>query len=126
MESVATRAGAGTHADCARAYLLTFDVGRIAVLAEASPRGLAVEVVASPQDAPGGLEPASEKEPWWRLLGAPLTQVRALPAIAVEGSQSSEAEMIELYLGHADQAARRLSMHPEDGYVCVALERDRA
>ena len=55
--------------------LLTFDVGRVLLMAEAGG-GVAV----SPVEAAGSLGPLSdsgEEEPWWRFLGNPLTGAEA-------------------------------------------------
>ena len=64
-------AGAG-----ATGLLLTFDVGPIAVepLA-ADDAGLAVSHPESADSPPQQLDPLDEEEPWWRLLGSPLTAV---------------------------------------------------
>jgi hypothetical protein len=51
--------------------VLTFDVGRI--LIRPGEDGLLVEHVGEAEALPDGLEPLDEAEPWWRLLGQPLT-----------------------------------------------------
>lgn len=50
---------------------LTFDIGRI--LVTPGDAGLLVEQLADPTSRPRGLEALDEEEPWWRLLGHPLT-----------------------------------------------------
>jgi len=50
---------------------LTFDVGRIVITPSAD--GLEVEHVEDAGAMPDGLGSLDEEDPWWRLLGAPLT-----------------------------------------------------
>lgn len=52
---------------------LTFDVGRIVI--RPADEGLQIEHVADADAAewPAGLESVDDEEPWWRLLGHPLT-----------------------------------------------------
>lgn len=50
---------------------LTFDVGR--VLVTPSPEGLEILHVATAQEMPAGLGALDEEDPWWRLLGSPIT-----------------------------------------------------
>ncbi len=65
--------------------LLTFDVGRVLV----SPRedGLHISAIADPSAAPAGLGGLEEEEPWWRLLGNPVTA--AWPGGVEEGVGAS-------------------------------------
>ena len=51
--------------------VLTFDVGRIVV--RPGEEGLLIEHVADACALPAGLEALDDEEPWWRLLGQPLT-----------------------------------------------------
>ena len=53
--------------------LLTFDVGRI--LVEPFVGGLSVRSLEDPNEGPSNLRVLDEEEPWWRLLGNPLTAV---------------------------------------------------
>ncbi len=59
------------------AFLLTFDVGRLLVSADASGNQLNIMHFEQRDDLPSGLVLADEDEPWWRLLGNSLTQVKA-------------------------------------------------
>ena len=56
----------------APAFLLTLDVGRILVSADALSGRLDALHIPTPEEVPSGLVPSDEDEPWWRLLGAPL------------------------------------------------------
>ena len=72
----------GDRRDSAPTVLvLTFDVGRI--LIRPNEDGLAVIHLEDPAALPEGLETLAEEEPWWRLLGQPLTA--AWPGGAEEG-----------------------------------------
>jgi hypothetical protein len=51
--------------------LLTFDVGRIAI--RPHDDGLLIEPLEAGDAPPAGLESLDEHEPWWRLLGHPIT-----------------------------------------------------
>jgi hypothetical protein len=51
--------------------VLTFDVGRIAI--RPADDSLLVEQVSDAGKLPGGLEAVDEAEPWWRLLGQPIS-----------------------------------------------------
>jgi len=59
----------------AASFLLVFDAGRILL----SPRPAVAALHAMPLDveeeSPGGLVSAVEEEPWWRLLGCPLSSL---------------------------------------------------
>lgn len=60
--------------------LLTFDVGRILVWAEAEATDgeeLSYMHVQDTEDLAGGLSLLDEEEPWWRVLGSPLFRVWA-------------------------------------------------
>jgi len=50
---------------------LTFDVGRIVITP--SEDGLEIEQVEDAAAMPDGLGALDEDDPWWRVLGAPLT-----------------------------------------------------
>ena len=51
--------------------LLTFDVGRIVI--RPHDDGLLIEPLEVGDAPPAGLESLDEHEPWWRLLGHPIT-----------------------------------------------------
>lgn len=65
------RVEADRTGDSAGAILLTFDVGRI--LVRSSDAGLNVAHVEKLEEVPQGLSVLDEEDPWWRLLGNPLT-----------------------------------------------------
>ena len=51
--------------------VLTFDIGRIGITP--SDDGLVIRSFADASELPAGLEALDEEEPWWRLLGHPIT-----------------------------------------------------
>jgi hypothetical protein len=59
------------------AMLLTFDVGRILLSADPDHDRLDAAAIPEAESVPGGLEDASEDEPWWRLLGCALVEAEA-------------------------------------------------
>ena len=65
------RAEADRRGPGAGVLVLTFDVGRI--LVRPGEEGLEIEHVENHERLPGGLETLDEEEPWWRLLGQPIT-----------------------------------------------------
>ena len=94
--------------------LLTFDLGRIAVSVEPASRRLQVDFVASPEEAPAGLEEVREEEPWWRVLGSPLAR-------AWEGGPGQESKLC-LQFRADDQSPRVIALEPSGGSVCIRLE----
>lgn len=56
-----------------RVLALTFDVGRVVVRAEGD--ALLAESAAERAALPSGLVPLDEEDPWWRVLGQPITGV---------------------------------------------------
>jgi hypothetical protein len=63
----------------ASALLFTFDVGRILVAADPARGALVATHVESSETSSTALLDASEDEPWWRLLGAPLSAAQGTP-----------------------------------------------
>ena len=55
------------------ALILTFDIGRVLVQAD-SATGLLLEQYLEPADARPVVN-ADEQDPWWRVLGSPLSRV---------------------------------------------------
>lgn len=51
--------------------VLTFDIGRIGITP--SDDGLAIQHFADAAELPAGLGSLDEEDPWWRLLGNPIT-----------------------------------------------------
>jgi len=51
--------------------VLTFDVGRVVLTSEGD--GIAISGASEREALPAGIGGLEEEEPWWRLLGAPLS-----------------------------------------------------
>lgn len=96
--------------------LLTFDVGRILV----EPR--AVGFVASQLEisvpAPSGLRALDEEEPWWRLLGHPLTGVSLA---SPEDAASPDVGGLLLRFRELDANPVTLRLIPGTGSVSVGV-----
>jgi len=58
------------------AFLLTLDAGRILLSASTETGALHARQLESRDEVPSGLVTAVEAEPWWRLLGSPITGAR--------------------------------------------------
>jgi hypothetical protein len=56
-----------------RILALTFDIGRIALRPEAGE--IRAETIPDRAVLPAGLVPLDEEDPWWRVLGQPITAV---------------------------------------------------
>jgi hypothetical protein len=65
------RVEADRAGDSAGVLVLTFDIGRI--LVRGADEGLEVVHLDKPEAVPAGLSVLDEEDPWWRLLGHPLT-----------------------------------------------------
>ena len=65
--------------------LLTFDVGRILLSLDAATQEVREKQVASREQLSQSFEKMDEEEPWWRVLGNPLTRVRDLKVGAGKG-----------------------------------------
>lgn len=89
---------------------LTFDVGRVTLEPEAGG-GLVIADAGSREDLPPGLEALDEEEPWWRVLGNPLTQVRP----GVEGE-------LQLRFREAPDSPRTISIIGRGAGLAARLE----
>ena len=65
-------AGAG---DGVAALILTFDVGRVLLHVDPATGLLAEHHLESGDATPADLQIVDEEEPWWRVLGSPLSRV---------------------------------------------------
>ena len=92
------------------ALLLTFDVGAILVRANGRAETLEIENLSSVDDLPAGLVGTDEEEPWWRVLGNPLSRAW----------QKDEA--VCLQFRPDEDAPRIVSLAPSAGRVAVRLE----
>ena len=114
--------GAGPNPACAAGYLLTFDVGRILVAPDAASGGLRLTHVEQRDDVSGALLPLEEEEPWWRVLGNPIT--RAWPASAHAGAVASGGEPsdVRIQFREDEENPKVISFRFEGGAVRVTKE----
>ncbi len=106
----------GSNTDVVAALLLTLDLGRIAVTAEPAEQALKVEYLETADAAPGGLQDASEEEPWWRVLGSPIA--RAWSTASERGGPSG----VCVQFRGDDQNPRVVSLVPRAGAIAIRLE----
>ena len=103
----------------ATGLLLTFDVGLIAIepLA-ADDAALAVSHPEEEESPPQNLDPLDEEEPWWRLLGSPLTAVWP-------GTDGPPLREIGLRFREPEDAARVVTLVTRGGSVATMLDASR-
>ena len=65
----------GPASDSISALILTFDVGRVLLRANPASGSLDEEYVEARESAPTHWVNADDREPWWRVLGNPLSRV---------------------------------------------------
>ncbi len=104
--------------DASAILVFTFEIGRIAVRFGARDRTLAVDLIASREELPPDLVSATEEEPWWRVLGAPLSQVSL--------RESDGERSIRLQFRPDEQHPRRVLLSLEEGGVRATLEADES
>jgi len=108
---------------CGAGFLLTFDVGRILVVAEPVPGRLGLRLLQDRSELAGSLRSLDEAEPWWRVLGQPLTRV--WPGASGAGATAGDAEAIRdvrIQFREDDENPRVISLRLDAGAVCVARE----
>jgi hypothetical protein len=98
----------------APALLLTFDVGVVLVWVNAGEGRLETDHIRDIEDAPRNLTRLDEQEPWWRVIGSPLTAVDA-----VGGKRCG----FRLRFRPEDRNPRFVRLMPEDGSVRVRMEK---
>ena len=105
-----------------RILALTFDIGRIVL----RPTGEAIGVESVPDRValPAGLVPLDEEDPWWRVLGQPITAVWPMENGA-EGLASREAKgvgALKLQFRERDQNPRIVGITVAGPALRVTLE----
>jgi hypothetical protein len=110
---VDARTAAGSD-ELASALLLTFDVGRMLLRANPRRSELEAEVLEPGERPPAGVESAADREPWWRVLGAPLLRVWPVgPALASGVCMQFRAD---------EQQPRIITLEPQGASVRIRLE----
>jgi hypothetical protein len=104
-----------------RLLVLTFDVGR--VLLRPTDDGLSAVTVEERGELPSGLEPLEEEEPWWRVLGQPLTAARPGGTEEAEGAQGSGPLLVlKLRFREESENPRIVSLESAGSAIRVLLE----
>jgi hypothetical protein len=101
----------GGEERAAPALLLTFDAGMVLLRADPAADALAAEQLEVGAPRPAGLVDAIEEEPWWRIIGNPLTRVWEEPAGALRMQFRAD-----------DDNPRIVGFERQGGLVRVALE----
>lgn len=100
---------------------LTFDVGRV-VIAPADD-GLAIRGVGEREGLPDGIGSLDEEEPWWRLLGQPITA--AWPGGVEEGVGASglgKLMVIKLRFREENENPRVVRLEATGSAIRVSLD----
>ena len=103
--------GVGGDEQLGAAFLLVFDAGRVLVAAEAETRSLCALHSEDKEDAPSGMISSIEEEPWWRVLGCPLSGVW----------DETEGAVLRLELRSEGAARRFITLTAEGEAVRCAL-----
>jgi hypothetical protein len=103
-------------------YLLTFDVGRILVVADPHNACLMIRQIQSLEEVASiQLAPLDEEEPWWRIAGNPITRV--WPSEEGSGATTGDAEVSDLRMQFrgGDQSPRIVFLCYDSGAVRAGL-----
>jgi len=117
--------GAG-EAQCAAAFLVTFDVGRLLLSVDPGSGELTSFYLEPGDEAPSGLVDVAGEEPWWRILGAPLVRVWAgEPAVGGGRRESAGPSQggrgLLLQFREDDANPRIVALAPDGTLVRVSL-----
>jgi len=93
--------------------LMTFDVGHILIWGDAKATMLQLEQIPNPDEVPNRLIRLDEKEPWWRILGSPLTAVQSL----------DEKTLYRLQFRESDRSPRTISLTLEGDRIRIGVEK---
>jgi hypothetical protein len=104
-----------------RQLALTFDVG--CILVRPSGDGLSATQVGESGALPGKLEPLDEEEPWWRLLGQPLTAAWQGATGEAAGAQGAGfSSVLKLRFREQTENPRIVVLEAAGAAVRVSLE----
>jgi hypothetical protein len=111
--------GAGSNPACGAGYLLTFDVGRILVAPDAATGELRLTHVEQRGDVQGALLPLEEEEPWWRVVGNPITRAWQASGDAGTTASAGESSDVRIQFREDEENPKVISFRFEGGAVCV-------
>jgi len=104
-----------------RQLVLTFDVGR--VLLRPTDDGLSAAIVEEREALPPGVESIDEEEPWWRVLGQPLTAAWPGGSDETEGARGSGPLLVlKLRFREESENPRIVSLESAGSAIRVAVE----
>jgi hypothetical protein len=104
-----------------KALALTFDVGRLVIQPDVD--GLSIRHATDREALPGDLAALDEEEPWWRLLGQPMTA--AWPGGVQEGVGASglgSLMVLKLRFREAEENPRVVVIEATGASLRVTLE----
>ena len=103
-----------------RILALTFDIGRIVV--RPADGEIRAEVVDDRVALPPGLVPLDEEDPWWRVLGQPITAVWPVESEAAPVRTQTRLEALKLRFRESDQNPRIVGITAAGPALRVSLE----
>lgn len=103
-----------------RILALTFDIGRI--LIRPADGEIRAEVVADREVLPPGLVPLDEEDPWWRVLGQPITAVWPVEGEATPVALQPKVRALKLRFRESDQNPRIVGITSAGPALRVSLE----
>ena len=103
-----------------RILALTFDIGRIVI--RPAEGELRAEVAPDRAALPSGLVSLDEEDPWWRVLGQPLTAVWPVGSEAGPVRTQSRLEALKLRFRESDQNPRIVGITGAGPALRVGLE----
>jgi len=96
-------------------FLLTFEAGRLLIRVETASGEVHSIHLESSEGLPQGLHDAGEDEPWWRLIGSPITR-------AWLADPSSRLGGLRLQFREDDQNPRIVGLAPDGQSVRAWLD----
>jgi len=93
-------------------FLLTFEVGRLLVKTDPATGEVQTEHIEGRDGLPGPIADAGEEEPWWRLMGFPLTRV----------ARASGSGGVRMQFREDDENPKVIVISPEAAEVRVFLD----
>jgi hypothetical protein len=121
-EALSLPGGGSPSPERAGGYLITFDVGRIFVAADPSTGGLSIRQVESPDELSGELSALDDEDPWWRIIGNPITRVWPGSTGTGAAAGAGAVEDVRIQFREDQENPKVISLRFEGGEVGVSLE----
>ncbi len=116
-------ASGATDPGVGSAYLLSFDVGRILVSADVPKASLVIEQIESRDQLGDDFEVLDEAEPWWRVIGCPITRV--WPEGSAGEDTAPDVDQVRLQFRADTENPKIIALRFATGRVHVAIEGER-